>query len=147
MQEYQISKIEREYVIKKYTQEVKTEKRIHTNKWQAKVLWVIIFMKLNNNVLISRFRDDYDLYNIVFAILSIKLDITFIDDNNKDLDLLKEMSNENLEYYYFVISACKKYNPNLYKEIFRSDVKISVKQNHSNDDILQIIFPELFENN
>lgn len=150
---YGITKPEKEYILSLYNYEIVNTKVIDQYSWQINIVWLTIFLKIQNNELIKRLADNQHLSRMIFDILSLKLNkiLGYAFDNHKQIANTVLQSRK--EYLDIFLDAVNKFRPELFKtEDKKGKLAKTLKviltekpeQRTEDYDIFKIMFPELF---
>lgn len=152
---YKISKIERTKIISLYNQKIKPIDIVDRFEKIINIVWAIIILKIQEPILIGRITRNSHLRSIVFDILSLKLKKKVGYAFTRQIQIAHSVFQTRPEYLDLYLEAIDYYQPNLLHEEDKSGklrkriTKFRIEnlpQNYDNNDIFEIMFPELMKN-
>lgn len=150
---YVIKKIEKEYILSLYKDEIVNTRVIDQYSWQINIVWIAIILKIQKIELIKRLADNQHLSRMILDILSLKLNkiLGYAFDNHKQIANIVLQSRK--EYLDIFLNAVNKYRPELFKtedkkgklaKMLKELLTDKPEQKTEDYDIFKIMFPELF---
>ncbi len=151
---YQITEIEKEFIKILYDQEIENSNGFDRYNWKYGIVWLVVIMKLADIDMIKRFVLKTSLKNIVFDILSLKLNKFIGYAYTKQIQIAHRVFEGRIQYADFYLKAMSIYQPDLIEKEDKKD-KLRKKiiefkrnkpeQDYDDSDILYKIFKELKE--
>ena len=151
---YQITTTEKDKLKSLYDKEIKNIQLVGNRNWKFNIVWVMILMKFKNTKQIIRIQERFnrDLAPVIFAILSLKLDKIIGYEFKNQIQVAHRILDGRKAYTEIYLKALKLYKPNFLETDDKTGkLRILINkyyiekplQNHENNDILNIMFPEI----
>lgn len=156
--DYLLNSKDKEFIKQKYNEYgigLNEIAKIPINTDEFNIIWLIVIAKMKNQEQVKKISKT-SLHRIILDILSLKLDKIIGYDFNKTIQIAHRVIDSRVEYLDLYLKAAVHYKRMNYLTEQDTSQKLKIKlekinkskpiQNKENDEILKLIFPELFIN-